>query len=210
MMAIMLTIWGRSNAFNVQKVVWATDEIGLDYERVDAGRGYPITETPEFHSLNPNRRVPVIRDGDFVLWESNAILRYLCGRYSAGVLHPECPFRRADADRWMDWAMIDLFRAYRPAFNRFSGRAPESVTPEEAEASFSAANRLLSILDEKLARDRFLAGETFTMGDIPAGLVVHNWLNMGREIPGLPNVREWYARLAGRPGAAWAFAAPII
>ena len=98
----MLRIWGRRNSINVQKVLWCCGELGLDYERIDAGGVFGLTRDPEYLALNPNGLVPTISDDGFVLWESNAIVRYLAARHGSGTLWPEDLRERADAERWMD------------------------------------------------------------------------------------------------------------
>ena len=112
----MLKIWGRLTSVNVQKVVWCADELGLEYERVEAGGKYGVVNTPDYRAMNPNGLVPVINDGGYVLWESNAIVRYLAGRHGAGTLCPADARTRADADRWMDWQAVSLNPAIGPAF----------------------------------------------------------------------------------------------
>jgi glutathione S-transferase len=199
----VLTIWGRANALNVQKVLWAADEVDVRYERIDAGSGYAAVD----RTLNPNQRVPTIDDDGFVLWESNVIVRYLCARYGAEHLYPKDLFRRMDAERWMDWAGIDLLRAYRPAFTAIhNGRPAPSA---EIEEHFAKTNTLLGFLDEHLSRRAYVLGDQFTMADIPAGAIVHAWLNMGRPVSGLLAVKRWYARLRERPGSSCAFSAPL-
>jgi glutathione S-transferase len=200
-----LTIWGRLSAFNVQKVVWAADEVGRPYRRIDAGRGFGVTDTTEYLSRNPNGRVPLIQDGDFVLWESNVIVRYLCARYGQG-LYPEDLRARMDAERWMDWQTVDVFNAYRATYNVLS-RGFSDYTREQAEASFAKTVGILGVLDERLATRAFVAGDRFTMADIPLGVQVHDLFMVGREITGLENVKRWYAALKWRPGARAAMAA---
>jgi glutathione S-transferase len=203
----MLTIWGRINAINVQKVVWAADEAGVPYRRIDAGRGHSSVEV----GLNPNCRVPVMDDDGFVLWESNVIVRYLCARYAAERLYPTDLLRRMDAERWMDWAGIELMRAYRPAFTAIYDVAP--AAPGDVQWHFEKTTGLLEILDAHLASRSYMLGDQFSMADIPAGIIVHAWLNMGlqrgRAIPGIEAVKRWYERLRQRPAAAAAFAAPL-
>jgi glutathione S-transferase len=199
----MLTIWGRANAINVQKVVWAAAEAGVPYRRIDAGRGH----APVDARLNPNRRVPTIDDDGFVLWESNVIVRYLCARYAPERLYPTDLFRRMDAERWMDWAAIELLRAYRPAFTAIHNGA--RATAEDTQAHFAKTTGLLELLDGHLAGRSYLLGEQFSMADIPAGIIVHAWLNMGQAIAGLDAVKRWHERLSGRSGAAMAFSAPL-
>lgn len=196
----MLTLWGRANAFNVQKVMWAADEVGVQYERKDAGRGYGIVDTDAYAKLNPNRRVPTIEDDGLVLWESNVIVRYLCARYGEGDLYPADLLRRVEAERWMDWQSVDVHKAYLPAYNVLS-RARDDFTLEQAEASFHKTIGLLAILDARLAESPYVAGDYFTMGDIPLGIQMHDLIQIGREVPGLANAKRWYAQLRERPGA---------
>jgi glutathione S-transferase len=196
-----LTIWGRLSAFNVQKVVWAADEVGRPYRRLDAGRGFAAVD----RAMNPNGRVPVIRDGDYVLWESNVIVRYLCARYGDG-LYPADLRLRMDAERWMDWQTTDVFSAYRPVYNVLS-RGRRDFTPEQAEAGFAKTVGLLGFLDERLAENAYVAGDRFSMADIPLGVQVHDLMMIGREVAGLEHVKRWYAALKARPGAQAAMAA---
>src|SRR3712207_2889948 len=131
----MLKLWGRLNSVNVQKVVWALDEIGMAYERIDAGTPFGVNDTPDFLRMNPNGLVPVIDEGSFVLWESNAIVRYLAARYAGGLLWPEDLRVRADADRWMDWQATTFLPAVSPAFMNLV-RTPEAKRDANAvEAS---------------------------------------------------------------------------
>src|SRR5436305_1023582 len=104
----MLTVWGRLNSFNVQKVLWLVGELALPFEHVSAGGAVGGLDTPEFREMNPHGRVPVIRDGDVVVWESHAIMRYLAARYGQGRFWSDDPADRSIADRWMDWAQATL------------------------------------------------------------------------------------------------------
>src|SRR5258705_2104404 len=113
----MLRIWGRTNSINVQKVLWCCQELGLDYERIDAGNNFGVTDTPEYIAMNPNRLVPTIDDGDIQLWESNVIVRYLAQKHGDGRLCPADIATRFDAERWMDWQGTVLWPALRPLFN---------------------------------------------------------------------------------------------
>ena len=101
----MLKVWGRKNFINVQKVLWCCEELGLPYERIDAGGPFGLTRDPEYLARNPNALVPTISDDEFVLWESNAIVRYLATRHGSGAMWPEDLRERADAERWMDWQL---------------------------------------------------------------------------------------------------------
>ena len=134
----MLKIWGRLTSVNVQKVVWCADELGLEYERIEAGGKYGIVTTPPYLAINPNALVPVIEDGDVVLWESNAIVRYLAARHGAGTLWSTDAKLRADADRWMDWQTTTFNPAIGPVFWQLIRTAPEkrdAAVIETARAS---------------------------------------------------------------------------
>ena len=101
-----ITIWGRPNSVNVQKVLWCLHELDLAYERIDAGMAFGKNREPEYLTMNPNGRVPTLVDGDFVLWESNSIMRYLVRAYAPqSTLYPHAPKVRSGVDRWLDWTL---------------------------------------------------------------------------------------------------------
>lgn len=145
-----LTIWGRLNAYNVPKVVWAAEELGLTYRRVDAGRSYGIVGTPDYLAMNPNGRVPTIQDGDFILWESNVIVRYLCGRYGLGGMCPDELQARMEAEKWMDWEATNLFRAFLHAQSVVDQTA-YAFTIEQTAAALAYTVKVLGVLNERLA-----------------------------------------------------------
>jgi glutathione S-transferase len=191
-----LRIWGRKAAFNVQKVLWCADELGLSYERVDAGLRYGVVDTPAYAALNPNRRVPTLEDGPLVLWESNAIVRYLCARYGMARLCPEDLQHRADVDRWMDWQAATV---YYPAFRAFYLSIVRDP-PERQDAERLAALRRdvvasLQVLELHLAKRQYVGGDTLTMGDIPIGTVLDKWMRMPIERPPAPALNDYYLRL---------------
>lgn len=193
-----LRIWGRRAAFNVQKVLWCAEELGLDYERVDAGMHYGVVGTDAYGLLNPNRRVPTLQDGEFVLWESNAIVRYLSTRYGIGSLCPEDLARRADVDRWMDWQAATL---YYPAFRAYYlgvTRNDDGLDATAREAQRTAVVAILRILDAHLRAREYVGGAGFTMGDVPLGVVVDKWMRMPIERPPMPGLEDYYARLGER------------
>jgi len=165
----MLRIWGNADSVNVQKVVWCCEELRLAYERIDAGRHFGVVDTPEFRALNPNGLVPTIDDDGYVVWESNAILRYLAARYSAGALWPTDPRARADADRWMDWANSTLWPVLLPLFRAFFRTPAAQRDPHAIEAHRLEALGAMSLLDKHLERNAYVGGAAFTMGDISAG-----------------------------------------
>jgi len=196
----MLKIWGRLNSVNVKKVLWCCAELGLQYERVDAGMQYGVVNTPEYRKLNPNGLVPTIDDDGFVLWESHAIVRYLSAKHGAGTLWPADVRVRADADRWMDWTTSTFSVPYRPVFWGLVRTPPEKRDTKAIEEGAKKCGELLGMVDAVLAKRSFLAGEQLTMGDIPLGCFVHPYLTLPIERPALPNVAAWYQRLLERPG----------
>ena len=197
----MLKIWGRLTSVNVQKVVWCADELGLEYERVEAGGKYGIVNTPEYLAMNPNGLVPVVEHDGFVLWESNAITRYLAARYGEGSLWPTDIQMRADADRWMDWQAVSFNPAIGPAFWQLIRTAPEKRDAAVIEAARDSGEKKLVLLDQHLAARDFVAGASFSMGDIPLGCSVDRWYKLPLPRESHPHVERWYARLCERKGA---------
>lgn len=193
----MLKIWGRTNSVNVKKALWCIEELGLKYERIDAGLQFGVVDTPEYRRLNPNGLVPTIEDHGFVLWESHAIVRYLAAKHSAGRLWPLDLKQRADADRWMDWAFT-FWAALRPVFWGLVRTPAEKREPAAIEEARRRSATLLGHLDAALAGRRFVAGDALTMGDIPIGCHVHLWQRLPIERPRHPHLEAWFARLLER------------
>lgn len=196
----MLRIWGRRSSFNVQKVLWLADELGLAYEHVPVGGDLGGVDTPEFRALNPHGRVPVLQDGGVTVWESHAILRYLAARFGPGTFWADDPAVRARADGWMDWAQTAL----QPAFlgGVFWGyyRTPEEQRNWPAiRAALAECAAQFRLLDAALAAGPFLAGDDLTLADIPAGTTLYRYFELDIARPPLPNVEAWYARLRLRP-----------
>jgi glutathione S-transferase len=193
----MLKILGRKSSGNTQKVLWCCDELGIAYEREDFGRGFGNNHEPAYLALNPNGRVPTIVDDGFVLWESNAIVRYLCAKHGMGTLCPPELQRRADTERWMDWQQTTL----RPHFHALSNALQSTVPPDDAalESLKKALDDAWKILDTQLAKQPFIAGDNLTMADIPFCYVINRWYKLPIEHRGLINVKAWYDRLCERP-----------
>ena len=204
----MLTIWGRLTSINVQKVVICVNELGLAYERIDAGGKFGGLDTPEALARNPNALIPVIRDGDFVLWESNAIVRYLSRAYGAGSLWPDDPRTVADADRWMDWQCTTLNPALFDAFWNTIRVKPEDRSEAAVAASAAKTERLLAMLDAHLAARSHVAG-AYTMGDIPLACTAHRWYGLPLERRRHPHVEAWLERLRARPACASVLTYPL-
>ena len=197
----MLTIYGRTNSVNVQKVLWCLAELDVPYERVDAGLAHGKNTEPWYLALNPNGRVPLLVDGSFALWESNTIVRYLAAKHGQGSLCPVSLEQRALAERWMDWQLSTLIRPVSIVFQALY-RTPATERDAGAVArNTTEANRAVELLDAYLTAQSYVAGGSFTMGDIPVGAVVHRWLEIeGIERPAFPSARAWRDRLAERPG----------
>jgi glutathione S-transferase len=199
----MLTIWGRVNSVNVKKVLWAADELGLKYERIDAGMQFGVNKTPEYLAMNPTGLIPTIRDDGFVLWESHTIVRYLAAKHGLGSLCPSELRARAEAERWMDWAFT-LQRAIGPVFWGLIRTPPEKRDPKAIEEGRLKSAELLAIPDRLLAGRKFIAGDAFTMGDIPLGCEVQRWMRVPIARPSFPNVEAWFERLRERaPFRKW-------
>ena len=195
----MLKIWGRVNSVNVKKVLWAADELGLRYERIDAGMQHGVTKTAEYMKMNPNSLVPTIEDDGFVLWESHTIVRYLAARHGAGTLCPADLRERADVERWMDWAFT-LQGAMRNVFWGLIRTPPERRDANAIEEGRKRSTELLaSVLEKALAGRKFVGGERFSMGDIPLGCELQRYMRVPIERPSLPNVDAYFKRLRQRP-----------
>ncbi len=195
----MLKIWGRINSSNVRKVLWAAEELGLAYESINAGGAFGLVDGPEYRGKNPNGRVPMIEDGDFVLWESNAIVRYLMARYGTADLHPADPALRADADKWMDWTTSTFAGPFRDVFWGVLRTAPEQQDWPAIRTGIHDIDALLRIPEQALATQPYLSGQSFGMGDIPLGSFIYAWFGMPIERAPTPHLLAWYERLKARP-----------
>ena len=194
----MLNIWGRMSSINVKKVVWTAQELGLDFQRTEAGGLFGVVKTPEYMQMNPNSLVPVIEDDDYVLWESNVIIRYLCARYSSGQMYPTDLRERFDAERWMDWQQTTLNPVSRPGFWQLVRTPPEQRNPAVIAESNAAAEALMFTLDMHLAHRKFMVGERFTVADIPLACEVHRWFGLPQQRQSRPHIERWYASLRAR------------
>jgi glutathione S-transferase len=195
---LVLKIWGRSNSINVQKVLWCCGELGIDYERVDAGNEFGVNDTPEYLAINPNGLVPTIEDGDFKLWESNTIVRYLAHRTEGCALCPSDIQCRFDAERWMDWQATTFWAGLRPLFIQLIRTPPEKRNAEIIAAAEKSALSSAKILDARLADRPYLAGDHFSIGDIPAATTAYRWFALDIERPKLPHIERWYRRMTER------------
>lgn len=193
-----MKIWGRPNSINVQKVMWAVAELGLEHERIDVGGAFGGLDGDDYGRLNPNRKIPVLEDGDVVIWESHACVRYLAARYGEGSLWPADPALRSIADRWMDWKITTLLPFLHVCFWGLI-RTPE--TERDMPAITKAAAGMADVwrlFEAHLGDQAYVVGDHLTMGDMPLGAAFYRYVNLPVERPPLPAIEAWYARLQER------------
>lgn len=195
----MLKILGKTSSINVRKVLWTCAELALPFEQEDWGAGFRATAVPEFVALNPNAMVPVIKDGDFVLWESNSIIRYLAGRYHGESLYPADPRERARCDQWIDWQASELNRSWSYAFLALVRLSAAHQEPLQIELSCANWARHMAMIEGQLEKTgAFIAGDAFSLADIPIALSINRWLETPLRHDDLPAVAAYMARLAAR------------
>jgi glutathione S-transferase len=195
-----LRVWGHPRSINVQKVLWALDELGLDYERIDAGGTFGRVKDADYLTLNPNGLIPTLEDGSAVLWESNSIVRYLYTKYGT---HPALPSDlgvRGRADGWTDWYATTFWANVRPLLVQLVRTAADQRDSKLIESSLRAASAAAEILERELGKKPYLAGDHFTFGDIPVASASQRWFNLPVQRAKLPAFEAWYARVKERPG----------
>lgn len=198
----MIQILGKASSINVRKVLWTCAELQLEYVQSEYGSGTPhAVNTPEFLQLNPNGMVPVLRDGDVVLWESNTICRYLCNHYRPGTLLPELAVQRAQVEKWMDWQATELNNAWRYAFMATVRQSPDYRDLMAIERSIAQWNRMMGIVNQQIKMTgAWMAGEQFSLADIVIGLSLNRWKMSPIDRPHLPFVEAFEQRLMEREG----------
>jgi glutathione S-transferase len=204
----MITLWGRANSVNVRKVWWALEEMGLPYQRVDAGREFGVVGDPAYRAMNPNGLIPTIRDGDLILWESNAILRYLAARHGGARWFAVDPVERARVDQWMDWQQTELNKAMGDAFVGLVRTPPDQRDHAAIEASRAATERRLAVLDAALEGREWLRDD-FGLAELALGPHVFRWMHMPVAREPHPHVERWCAAFSQRPAARAALTTPI-
>ncbi|MBO0345885.1 glutathione S-transferase [Roseibium sp. CAU 1637] len=193
-----MKIWGRINSSNVRKVLWCAEELGLAYQQIDAGGAFGLVDTPEFRALNPNGRIPCLQDGDFVLWESNTIVRYLVRKYGSGDILPDSLEQWASADRWMDWTTFSFGDPFKDLFWNMVRTTPDARDHAALEAGLKHCAAQFAVADAVLAKQPYLSGEALGIGDIPLGSLAYAWFAMEIERPDLPHLATWYQHLCDR------------
>lgn len=195
-----MKVWGRRSSFNVQKVMWLVDELGLDHQHVSAGGDFGGLDHPSFLALNPHGRIPVIDDGGVVVWETHAVLRYLAAQYGRADWWPANPAARAETDGWMDWCQTTLQRDFLTGvfWGFFRTPDPQRDWPSIRQAVAACAHHF-RLLDKILADRPYLSGQAPGLADIPAGTCLYRYFELEIERPDVPHVEAWYRRLQTRP-----------
>jgi glutathione S-transferase len=195
----MLRIYGYAQSINVRKVLWACDEIDLPFERVDWGGRFASTAEPKFRAMNPVGMVPVIDDDGVLVWESNAIVRYLAASRARTDLLPADAASRAHVEQWMDWQASDFNNSWRAVFQALVRMNPEFQNLEAVEKSTAQVAGMVEIIDGVLGRTgAYIAGSQFTVADIVIGLSLHRWRSVPREWPRYANVDRYLELLTQR------------
>lgn len=194
----MIKVLGRPNSVNVQKVMWCAAELGISVDRRDVGGAFGGTDTDEFGALNPNRTVPVLVDGDFSLWESNACVRYLCAKFGDADWALPNVEAQAKADQWMDWYLTSLHPPMTVLFWQLIRTEPAKQDAAKIADAIAASARLWALLDRHLETSAYVLGERLSMADIPVGSSAYRWHCMDFERPEFPNVQRWWDGLVAR------------
>ncbi len=195
----MLKIWGREDSLSVQKVMWCVRELGIPFEQINAGKQYGVINEPWYLAMNPTGTIPTIDDDGFILWESNAIVKYLCAKHSPGNLSPVDPHDYADADRWISWQGTTLWPPMRQILLGLV-RTPEGQRDNaRIDDLVAEVTRYWTVLDGRLKGRKFIMGERFTMADIVFGPHIYRWFTYPIPRPDLPHLRAWYQRFCERP-----------
>jgi len=195
----MLKVWGRNTSSNVQKVIWALAEMRMPFERIDVGGAFGRTTEPFYLAMNPNALVPTLQDEDgFIMWESNSIVRYLAAKHASHVLRPANLKVRAYAQMWMDWQLTVMGPAVTPVFWQMirtpADKRDQAVIAASKEKTIAAAR----IMDAQLGRTPFMAGDEFSYGDIPVGIMIYRYVQLIPERPPTLNLDRWYAAISSR------------
>ena len=194
----MIKIWGRTDSSNVQKVLWCLGELGVEFERVDWGGKFGGNDEKAYREMNPNGLVPTVKDGDFILWESNSVMRYLNAKYGASKLLPSTPEGLGNANRWMDWQLSTFNAAIVPLFWNLIRTPEDKRDPKAVQTALEKTTKAWQTVENQLAKTRYLGGDEFSLGDIPLGVWAYRWFNLPTERQNFPKINDWYERLKER------------
>lgn len=194
----MITVWGRRNSVNVQKVLWALEELDVPYVRENVGGSFGGNRDADFLAMNPMGLVPVIRDGDVTMFESNAIVRYLSARFRPGVLRPADHRSLAMAEQWMEWQQLNFAPPVTTIFVNTVRSLPENDNAAAVKAAEAQAADAARIADAWLARHDWFAGQDFSFGDIAMGALMWRYMGLNCVKPEMPHLLEWLDALEKR------------
>ena len=194
----MIELWGRSNAYNVQKPLWLFAELALEFKHHDIGSNAGDLDTPEFLKLNPLARIPVLQHGDAIVWESHSILRYLANCFAAAALYPDEPLQRSQVERWMDWGLASLQPAFMDLFWGYYRTPPAARDQQAIDSALRQCQLHFKALDRQLTEQPFVAGNFFSLADIACGVCLFRYFNMGLAVEEPPQVMRWYRQLSLR------------
>ncbi|MGI8525965.1 MAG: glutathione S-transferase family protein [Pseudolabrys sp.] len=196
----MMKILGRNTSSNVQKAMWAVGELGLAHERIDVGGAFGKNKEPAYLAMNPNGLVPTLQEDDgFILWESNTIVRYLASKHDKeGKLEPKEPHERARASQWMDWQLTVVGPAITPAFWGLIRTPADKRDMAAIKGSQEKTADAMKMLDAQLGKTPFVAGSSFSYGDIPAGVMCYRYRQLVPGRPPTPNLDRWYDAISKR------------
>lgn len=197
----MLTIWGRKTSSNVQALMWCVSELGLAYWRHDLGHRFGGLDSESFLTLNPNGTIPVVQDDDDApLWETGAILRYLAARYGSDQFWPADPVRRAEVDKWAEWAKLNVAMAFTvPVFWQVVRTTKTEQDAAKIEKAIQDLEAKLKIANAQLSDKTYIVGEHLTLADIQLGHILFRYYDIAIERAPLPNLRRYYNSLTERP-----------
>lgn len=199
----MLTVHGYRPSSNVQVVMWGIGELGLPYRFVERGHAFGGLDSPEFQALTPHRLVPVIEDGDFVVWESCAILRYLAATYGSDAFWPKDPAARARVDMWAEWGKGTLRMNFTGPIFWSRVRTPAARRDEAAlTAALARFDRDLATVEAQVGAGPWLLGESFTVADILVGHQLYRYFTIDIPRVDRPGIAAYYDRLCARPAFA--------
>tara|TARA_B100000315_G_scaffold258478_2_gene310773 strand:+ start:641 stop:1270 length:630 start_codon:yes stop_codon:yes gene_type:complete len=198
----MRILYGRNTSINVQKAVWTLGELGLDFDWIDKDGTVGSINSADYRELNPAAQIPTIDDNGIILRQSNAIVRYLAHTYPEGNLCPTEQPSYAEAERWMEWQATDCWSCMRPVFWGLIRTKPEDQNMAEINKNIETCHKEFTFLNDFLADRPYIAGDQFSMGDIPAGCAVQRYFNLPAEHmqwPDFPHLKAWFNRLSERP-----------
>lgn len=198
-----LQIYGiaRTRAF---RALWVAKEVGVDYEHLPIEIGDAGARTPEFLAINPNGRLPVIVDGDFVLFESLAITLYLAKKHSPGKLYPGTLEGEAKAWQWTMWALTEVDRGVNIWSLHAVRLPPAERDATKRDEALKVVAKPFQVLDAAVSKQDYLVGSEFTVADLNVAAVISRAIEM--DLSAVPHLKAWLTRCLDRPAAREALA----